>query len=106
MMTQEEWDTLTEEEQHEVREVRPWDLIDPSQPKVHKDVKKYRYDTCKGCEAFNKLTRSCKECGCFMALKTTLANAYCPLGKWGIVEQEELLWVGEKPTENEDFVVK
>lgn len=41
-----------------------------------------RFDTCKGCERLFKPTKSCKECGCFMALKTWLKDATCPLGKW------------------------
>ena len=40
-----------------------------------------RYDICKDCSSFTIL-KTCKECGCIMPLKTRLANAVCPLGKW------------------------
>jgi len=28
------------------------------------------------------LSKQCKKCGCFMAIKTKLQAATCPLGKW------------------------
>lgn len=43
---------------------------------------KERYDICKGCEKFFKPTRQCRECMCFMNVKTKVAGAECPLGKW------------------------
>ena len=90
-LTQEAFDSLAPEEQETIKEVRPWDLIMPGTPRAHPDVRKDRYDICKGCERFSKITKSCKECGCVMALKTVLADAQCPLGKWGRVSQPELL---------------
>ena len=45
------------------------------------DVQATRYDICKDCSSFTVL-KTCKECGCIMPLKTRLANAVCPLGKW------------------------
>ncbi len=41
-----------------------------------------RYNICKSCDRFNKLTKICKECGCFMPAKTKLKNNFCPLNKW------------------------
>ena len=38
-----------------------------------------RFDICKGCDRLFKPTRTCKECGCFMALKTWLKDARCAL---------------------------
>ncbi len=43
---------------------------------------KERYNICKSCDMFNKLTKTCKECGCFMPAKTKLKNNLCPLNKW------------------------
>jgi hypothetical protein len=43
---------------------------------------KKRMDICLECDHLIKLTKQCKECGCFMNLKTKLDNAKCPLGKW------------------------
>jgi hypothetical protein len=42
----------------------------------------YRFDICKQCPEFRPASHTCRKCGCFMKLKTTLANAKCPLGKW------------------------
>jgi len=36
-----------------------------------------RLDVCKKCDRFSKI-RQCKECGCFMDLKTLLKKAKCP----------------------------
>ena len=41
-----------------------------------------RWAECQGCEHLIKLTSSCKKCGCFMKVKTRLATARCPIGKW------------------------
>lgn len=51
-----------------------------------KEIRDGRYETCLGCERLFKPLRSCKECGCFMSLKTWLKHAECPMGKWGPVE--------------------
>ncbi len=41
-----------------------------------------RLEICRECPRFFKPTASCKECGCFMRVKTLLADATCPLEKW------------------------
>ena len=41
-----------------------------------------RLDICLGCDRLIKSTKQCKECGCFMNIKTQLPHASCPLGKW------------------------
>ena len=41
-----------------------------------------RLDMCNECDSLIKLTKQCKECGCFMPLKVKLKNARCPLSKW------------------------
>ena len=46
------------------------------------EVAQYRLEICKGCDFFRKTTQTCKKCGCFMAAKSMLANAKCPIGKW------------------------
>lgn len=43
---------------------------------------KVRYEICKNCEKFFKPTRQCRECMCFMNVKTKVHDASCPLGKW------------------------
>jgi hypothetical protein len=37
---------------------------------------------CNGCEFYNKHQERCTKCGCYMAIKTYLRAATCPLGKW------------------------
>lgn len=41
-----------------------------------------RLKICRDCERLFKPTQTCRECGCFMVVKTRLINARCPLGKW------------------------
>jgi len=69
---------MTEEE---IDAVTPLDLLH-SDNYTTKDIKESRMDICKGCDRLFKPTRQCKECGCFMALKTWLKGATCPLDKW------------------------
>lgn len=63
-------------------ETRPWDLINPETEWASDEVATERYDICKACPELIKLTKQCKKCGCFMAAKTKLEKATCPLGKW------------------------
>lgn len=74
--------TTTEEmtdEEH--RNVIPIDLL-KSKNYTEKEIRDSRYEVCLGCPSLFKPTRTCKECGCFMSLKTWLKDATCPLGKW------------------------
>lgn len=63
------------------KKVSPTDLLS-SDNYTSRDVRDERFALCKGCEVLFKPTRTCKECGCFMGLKTWLKDASCPLGKW------------------------
>lgn len=45
-------------------------------------IAKQRYETCKKCPMLTRF-KFCKNCGCFMPLKTRLINQNCPLGYWG-----------------------
>lgn len=47
-----------------------------------KTYPKERLEICKECPRLFAPTFTCKECGCFMKVKTQLKNAKCPLGKW------------------------
>ena len=60
----------------------PLDLLNPHTKRVEADVAEQRFDTCKGCPSFIKISGQCKECGCFMSAKTKFEIAKCPLGKW------------------------
>jgi hypothetical protein len=63
-------------------ETRPWDLVNPSSDWATDEVAETRYSICQQCPELIKLTKQCKKCGCFMAAKTKLEKASCPLGKW------------------------
>lgn len=43
-----------------------------------------RFSTCQGCEFLDKTSFRCEKCGCFMKVKTQVASASCPIGKWGV----------------------
>jgi hypothetical protein len=63
------------------KDVRPWDLINGS-PRSTEEVAASRLEICKDCEFFRPKTQTCKKCGCFMAAKSMLFHARCPVGKW------------------------
>lgn len=60
--------------------VKPWDLLNPGKDRSSREERKRRFDICKSCPQLN--FGICKECGCAMALKTSLKDAFCPLHKW------------------------
>jgi hypothetical protein len=64
------------------RVARPWDLLNPNTEYANSKVAKERFDICKSCPKLIKKIKVCEECGCFMALKTKLLHAECPIGKW------------------------
>lgn len=63
-------------------ETRPWDLVNPNADWANKELSDARYSICQQCPELLKLTKQCKKCGCFMAAKTKLEKATCPIGKW------------------------
>ena len=65
----------------EDKDVKPWDLFNGS-PRSPEELSAYRLEICKTCPFYRKLSNTCKKCGCFMTLKTTLKNARCPIDKW------------------------
>lgn len=65
------------------RQVRPWDLFNKNMERAMPIIKEKRLAICKECPRFVKFTHQCKECGCLMDAKTMLADASCPLDKWG-----------------------
>jgi hypothetical protein len=63
-------------------ETRPWDVLNPERPKANDELAQKRLDICLDCDRLINATKQCRECGCFMVLKTKLQNATCPLNKW------------------------
>jgi hypothetical protein len=68
-------------EENNKKTVKPWDILNPN---TEWDSKKgeERFEICKACPELIKLTKQCKKCGCFMAVKTKMQEATCPIGKW------------------------
>jgi hypothetical protein len=64
------------------RSVKPWDMINPTIERADESLASERYSICQVCPELIKLTKQCKKCGCFMAAKTKLLSATCPLSKW------------------------
>lgn len=57
------------------------DIIDKI--KVPSEIQEERFNICLQCDKLYKPSSSCKICGCFMKVKTTLPGAECPIKKWG-----------------------
>ena len=60
---------------------RPWDALNPAEY-ADSELADSRYKICLECPRLIRATKQCRECGCFMAIKTKLATAQCPIGKW------------------------
>lgn len=63
-------------------DVRFIDLFDPRQPRSDAELIEARLAICNECPWLDKRTVRCRQCGCFMQLKSTLKQASCPLDKW------------------------
>jgi Family of unknown function (DUF6171) len=61
---------------------RPWDVLRPNAQYVSDDIASERMTICEACPRLIAATHQCKECGCFMKIKTKLEKATCPLDKW------------------------
>lgn len=70
-----------EEWKKNVGESRPWHVLNEDNH-VEEEIARKRFNICMGCPELTRTTHQCKKCGCFMALKTKLENASCPLDKW------------------------
>jgi hypothetical protein len=71
-----------EEYKAKVGTTRPWDVLVADNRNFDETVSAKRYEICEACPRFFKATKQCKECGCFMVIKTKLKEAQCPLQKW------------------------
>jgi hypothetical protein len=67
------------------RVVRPWDLLNKNIERSSEEIKNERMEICRSCPFFIKITTQCSKCGCVMEAKTRLAEASCPVDKWGPV---------------------
>jgi hypothetical protein len=76
-MTKSRW-----QEYKEKNGVTPLDMLNPNTRKADEDLATQRFDICLSCPELIQITKQCKKCGCFMAAKTKLESAKCPIGKW------------------------
>jgi len=64
------------------RKVTILDMLNPSVPRVSREIRTDRLDICKQCPEY-RANIQCSICNCMMPLKTWLKDAECPIGKWG-----------------------
>ena len=57
-------------------------MLFASQAKQALQKGRQRMEVCRSCDRLDNITKICKECGCFMPVKTKLPNEACPIGKW------------------------
>lgn len=62
--------------------VTPLELLNPNKKIAEVEISNDRFEICKQCIELIPIVNQCKQCGCFMPLKTKLEEARCPLGKW------------------------
>ena len=62
--------------------VGPLYMLKPGTEWAEQSLADQRFSICKACPEFIKLSSQCKKCGCFMAVKTKMQAATCPLEKW------------------------
>ena len=70
------------QEYKEKNGVTPLDFLNPKTKIAESEHSNAMYEICKECPEFIQISKQCKQCGCFMNLKTKLENARCPIGKW------------------------
>ena len=56
-----------------------------------KEIAEARMKICKSCEHFTPGMSMCMLCHCIMPLKTKLANISCPIDKWHIAKDSEII---------------
>ena len=47
-----------------------------------RSVHNERMEICKQCDRYQEQSQTCEICGCYLPLKTTMANMKCPVDKW------------------------
>jgi hypothetical protein len=83
MSAEDENKTAWQKYKEKLGDTRPWDILNPNTEYVDETISEKRYSICLSCPELTKTTKQCKQCGCLMSIKTKLAVAECPIGKWG-----------------------
>lgn len=63
------------------KNVTPFDLLSHKNY-TDEELANARYEICLTCPQLINFSKQCRKCGCFMAVKTKLSEASCPMGKW------------------------
>ena len=50
---------------------------------VSDETKQNRTNICKKCKHYDESSDTCRQCGCYLSVKTSWASESCPVGKWG-----------------------
>jgi hypothetical protein len=66
----------------------PLDFFKSDTVYASEEVETSRFAICNKCPYLRRTTKQCTQCGCFMKLKTKLAAAECPVGKWHAITTE------------------
>jgi hypothetical protein len=66
----------------EIKDAKPWDVLNPNTEYLSDEDANVRFSICKQCPELVKFTSQCRQCKCFMKLKTKMKHASCPIGKW------------------------
>jgi hypothetical protein len=55
-------------------------------------IQQERLSICQSCPFYRKKINQCKKCGCIMPQKVKLADASCPVQKWGqhVINENEI----------------
>lgn len=69
-------------ENNKASAVSPLDIVNPNTEWVDEITASKRLSICEACPELIKMSKQCKKCGCFMAIKTKMEKATCPIGKW------------------------
>jgi len=78
--------TRLQEYKKNLGSTRPWDLVNPNTKWVSDKDAESRLLTCRQCPEYIKITTQCKKCGCVMKAKARMADAECPIQKWGQID--------------------
>jgi hypothetical protein len=70
------------------RKTSPFDFFKSDTVYASEEVETSRFAICNKCPYLRRTTKQCTQCGCFMKLKTKLAAAECPIGKWHAITIE------------------
>jgi len=49
---------------------------------ISEEKREKRLEVCRRCVEYNATLYQCRECGCFLKIKSLLKNQKCPKGKW------------------------